>query len=230
MNQNSQNFLNIFLIYINYKTKNMIMKNIKLFEDFNENTKAKWKIYAGLGGGFGGARFVKTFFGTKERAESEAYQAAIEEYESYEGLHGLRTIEEIMEDDNVDEDEARVIYNDEMESWLDYYVKPDDGIKESNENEIEVKFVGKRNHTQAFNVYKTRDGKITRIEKPNHVHIRFPFNVGEYLNKSVEEWACNNNFYIDGKDTCPEEKVFGIRKKDIPQGHELRTLFTNKFR
>jgi hypothetical protein len=105
------------------------MKNIKLFEEFSE--KKKWKIYAGLAGGFGGANFIRTFTGTQEQAEKEAYYAAIEEYESYEGLHGLRTVDEIMEEDGLEYDEAMEVYNDERESWLDYYVKPDDGIKES---------------------------------------------------------------------------------------------------
>jgi hypothetical protein len=103
-------------------------------------------------------------------------------------------------------------------------------LLESVSNEVEVKFVSKRNRTQAFNVYKTPDGRITRIEKPNHVHVNFPFKVGQILNRNIETWACNNHFYINGKDTCPEEKVFGIRKSDIPQGHELRNLFPNKFR
>ena len=35
---------------------------------------------------------------------------------------------------------------------------------------------------------------------------------------------------MDGKDMSPEEKVFGIRTKDIPQGHELRMMFPGKFR
>lgn len=109
-------------------------------------------------------------------------------------------------------------------------LKKDMNIKESNNNEIEVKFVSKRRRDLAFNVYKTPDGRITRIEKPKHVHIRFPFEVGQILNRGVETWACNNGFYIDGKDTCPEEKVFGIRKSDIPKGHELRHLFPQKFR
>ncbi len=109
--------------------------------------------------------------------------------------------------------------------------KGDEGyLMEANNNEVEVKFVSKRNQTQAFNVYKTRDGRITRIEKPDHVHIRFPFVVGQVLNRNSETWACNNNFYIDGKDTCPEEKVFGIRKSDIPMGHQLRHLYPHKFR
>ena len=98
------------------------MKNIKLFEEFSE--KKTWKIYAGLNGGFGGASFIRNFTGTKEEAEKEAYNDAIESYESYEGLHGLRTVDEIMDEDNVDEEEAQEVYNEEREGWLDYYVKP----------------------------------------------------------------------------------------------------------
>jgi hypothetical protein len=75
---------------------------------------------------------------------------------------------------------------------------------------------------------KSPDGRIKEIE--NETGIRFPFSVGQILNRNVEVWACNNNFLMDGKDMCPEEKVFGIRKKDIPQGHELRMMFPGKFR
>ena len=109
------------------------MRKIKLFEEFSEI--GRWKIYSGLGGGFGGAHYIRTFTGTKEQAEKEAYYAAIEEYDSYEGLHGLRTVDDIMEEDGIEDyDEAQQVYNDERESWLDYYVKPDDGIKESMED------------------------------------------------------------------------------------------------
>jgi hypothetical protein len=93
-----------------------------------------------------------------------------------------------------------------------------------------VKFVGKRNMNRAFNVYKSPDGRITEIEIPQHVHVNFPYSVGQIMNRGIETWACNNDFYIDGKDTCPEEKVFGIKKSDIPEGHELRMLYPHKFR
>ena len=66
-------------------------------------------------------------FRTREEAEKEAYYSAIEKYESYDGLHGLRTVDDIMEEDEIDQDEAEQVYNDERESWLEYYVKPDDG-------------------------------------------------------------------------------------------------------
>jgi hypothetical protein len=74
----------------------------------------------------------------------------------------------------------------------------------------------------------------------NNTNIRFPFNVGSIFNRSIETWACNNGFkvietWMNGRmqrsiDPCPEEKIFGIRKKDIPQGHELRMLYPHKFR
>lgn len=99
------------------------MKHITVFEDYSE-PEQRWKIFAGLNGGFGGAEFTRIFVGSKDQAENEAYRDAIESYESYEGMHGLRTIDDIMEEDEVDEFDAEQIYNDERESWLDYYVEP----------------------------------------------------------------------------------------------------------
>lgn len=64
----------------------------------------------------------------------------------------------------------------------------------------------------------------------NDSGINFPFRPGQAWNRSIETWACNNKFLIDGQDPCPEEKIYGIRKKDIPKGHELRFLFPHKFR
>lgn len=47
----------------------------------------KYNIYAGLGGGFGGARLVAEAeeFENQAAAEEYAYEYAIEEYQSYEG-------------------------------------------------------------------------------------------------------------------------------------------------
>ena len=105
---------------------------IKLFEDFSEVPKEikSWKIFAGIGGGFGGANFIERYEGTLEEAESLAYQKALEIYDSYDGSGGLRTIDEIMEDDDVEYEEAEEIYNEERESWLDYYVQEDNGEDE----------------------------------------------------------------------------------------------------
>jgi hypothetical protein len=100
---------------------------------------AKFKIYAGLGGGFGGAQFQGIWeFADKNEAESQAYDLAYEEYESYGGYHGLYTWESMREEiadyeyggdiDAVPNDEVDLRYNEDIESWLTYYVKevPDD--------------------------------------------------------------------------------------------------------
>jgi hypothetical protein len=89
----------------------------------NSNEENFYVIYAGLGGGFGGASLDGIEYCTKDKAEESAVEAANETYSSYEGSHGIRTIEEIMEEDEVDEEEAEQIYSDERESWLDYRVE-----------------------------------------------------------------------------------------------------------
>lgn len=100
------------------------MKHLKKYEDINNEQKSNWKIFAGLGGGFGGATELEILEDvTREEAESYAYQLAINEYESYAGSYGRRDIDEIMEEDDVDDDEAEQIYSEERESWLDYWVE-----------------------------------------------------------------------------------------------------------
>jgi len=39
-----------------------------------------------------------------------------------------------------------------------------------------------------------------------------------------------NNRIVKEMDPCPEEKIFGVRTKDVPHGHEWRRMFPNKFR
>lgn len=98
-----------------------------------------------------------------------------------------------------------------------------------NVNKLKQKvFTHKRNPQLTITVTMTLDGRIVDID--NLANMRFPFSEGQILNMSHETWACNNNFTVNGKDTCPEEKIFGIRKKDIPQGHELRMLYPGKFK
>ena len=58
---------------------------------------------------------------TEDEANDIAYQSAIDDYESYEGMYGLRTIEDIMEEDDIEDfDEAEQMYQNERESWLNY--------------------------------------------------------------------------------------------------------------
>jgi hypothetical protein len=87
----------------------------------------KFKIWFGLGGGFGGAKQSMDpdilEFDTEEDAQSYAYDMAIQDYEMYEGCDGLRTVGQIMEEDEVDEGEASELYIEERESWLDYIIE-----------------------------------------------------------------------------------------------------------
>ena len=94
-----------------------------------------FKIYAGLSGGFGGAKYQGTYeYNEVGEASYDAYRLAEEEYQSYEGYHGILDYEQCREDlydsgfiddDMTDDEIADMIYNHylgEMESWIDYYV------------------------------------------------------------------------------------------------------------
>lgn len=101
-----------------------------------EENKGTYKIYAGLGGGFGGAKYIETIENiSEEEASYIAWEYAVQEYESYDGLHGLQSWSDCIEeaegyfgeinDDNQSEfdDLVKEIYNEAMESWLHYYVE-----------------------------------------------------------------------------------------------------------
>lgn len=95
----------------------------------------KFNIFAGLGGGFGGAEFQYTEeFDSLEDAEEAAWFAALDIYDDFAGSQGLRTISDIIDEDysgkeflNYDlaelEEMAEEQYSEERESWLDYYAK-----------------------------------------------------------------------------------------------------------
>lgn len=95
----------------------------------------KFKLYAGLGGSFGGATLQGVYeYRNAREAEQAAYQLAVEEYESYGGMHGLLDYEGCYEDlqesgmiDTIDQNEiddmVTAHYFAYMESWLEYYVE-----------------------------------------------------------------------------------------------------------
>lgn len=93
-----------------------------------------FKIYAGLGGGFGGANYMGTYeYDNEEEAYEDAYRLAEEEYQSYEGCHGLMDWYECKEDlaesfgyEPSDED-VNDHYREEIESWISYNVLPATG-------------------------------------------------------------------------------------------------------
>ena len=90
---------------------------------------AKYKIYAGLGGSLGGATYVGTYeYENEKDAVADAYQIAVEEYQSYEGLYGIASYEDIREEmiENGEEDDEDIIqeaYEEEMANWIEYYAK-----------------------------------------------------------------------------------------------------------
>ena len=95
----------------------------------------KFKIYAGLSGGFGGARYCGVYEGAdKDEAETYAREQAVEEYESYGGYHGLYTWDsmrqEIADDEydgdieQVDPEDVDMRLMEEVEGWLTYKIIP----------------------------------------------------------------------------------------------------------
>ena len=92
----------------------------------------------------------------------------------------------------------------------------------------EVIFKNKRNPVLEVSVMVSPGGRITKIV--NTRKVSFPFVVGQVLNMNHQVWACNNNYLVNGKDVCPEKKLFGIRVKDIPAHHPLRQIYPGKFK
>lgn len=84
----------------------------------------KYKIYAGLSG----ATYQKTEnYSSIDEALEDAYALAVEEYQSYEGCHGIMSWDDCREDlidSGFDYDDDR--YQEELESWLSYYVEPEE--------------------------------------------------------------------------------------------------------
>lgn len=81
-----------------------------------------WIVGYGLGGGFGGIQNYEVVdVKDEQEAIDEAYQRACDYYESYVGYSGLRDINDIMEEEEIDDEEiAYDIFYEERENWLDY--------------------------------------------------------------------------------------------------------------
>ena len=101
-----------------------------------------FKIYAGMGGSFGGATYQGTYeYNTREEAEEEAYRMAEEEYQSYEGYHGIMSWKDCEEDlrdsfaAEPSEEDVDTHYREEIESWISWYVKPATGPDDTDDEE-----------------------------------------------------------------------------------------------
>jgi hypothetical protein len=80
-------------------------------------------------------------FSSKEIATQAAYDMAVEDYESFEGYHGIPDIGDIMGDkegyglnEDASEDECWDIYYEQRESWLNYWVEEASGPDDKDED------------------------------------------------------------------------------------------------
>lgn len=95
---------------------------------------AKYRLYSGLGGGFGGMVYQGIFeCKSQQEAEWQAYDIAWEEYESYGGNHGLLDRDACYEDAlasewiepgaQSEEEIDRIVddlYREQVEGWIEY--------------------------------------------------------------------------------------------------------------
>lgn len=81
-----------------------------------------FEIKYGLGGGFGGmGNWEKVSAKDIDEAYRIAYEAACEEYESYDGLHGLMSIDDIKATHpDWDDDEIEDEWQEQRDSWIEY--------------------------------------------------------------------------------------------------------------
>ena len=106
-----------------------------------------FKIFAGMGGSFGGAQYHGTYeYANIEEATQDAYLKAEEEYQSYEGCHGILSYADCEEDlqdsgfidgdmsDDEIEDMVYSHYREEIESWISYYALPATGPDDQDED------------------------------------------------------------------------------------------------
>ena len=82
-------------------------------------------------------------------------------------------------------------------------------------------------------IIKVRGGLIESID--NESRYPFPFFKNQPFQKPfITGWACKNGFYLNGEEPCgilkTEKKIFGVKTKHVPQGHEWRRIFPQKFR
>lgn len=116
------------------------------FKEINRSMLKEYNIYAGLGGGFGGAKYQYTsVYESEEEALEEAHQLAVEEYGSYEGMHGLLTYDEAETEarnlypDGDEEDIENCIshlFDEDVDNWIKYYVVLTEEDTETDEDDL----------------------------------------------------------------------------------------------
>ena len=78
---------------------------------------------------------------SKDSAMDDARQMAIDDYESFEGYHGIPDISDIIEDkegygldEDTSEDECWEVYYEQREGWMDYWVVEANGPDDIDED------------------------------------------------------------------------------------------------
>lgn len=101
-----------------------------------ENIKfAEFWVFGGMGGGFGGPHFLGSVEGKSaddKEVQEDAWQLVVDEYESYAGLHGILSWDEVKTDleesadpgDEITDDDVDDAYNEAISGWVSYWVIP----------------------------------------------------------------------------------------------------------
>lgn len=104
----------------------------------------KYQIFSGMSGGFGGAQYQGTYdFKTFTEAEDYAFDLTLEIYASYEGCHGILSwndcrndLIDSFPDTEWDDEDVDNRYQEELESWIEYYVIPVSAEGEAEDNNL----------------------------------------------------------------------------------------------
>ena len=79
-------------------------------------------------------------FSSKNKAVNEAYRLAVEDYETFEGYHGIPDFYDIRDDkegygleEDASEDDCWEVYREQRENWLDYWVEEASGPDDKDE-------------------------------------------------------------------------------------------------
>ena len=115
--------LSIFTALSIKKVEEMLIKDREY-----KNTLKYYIIMYGMGGGFNQRYHEVVKAKNLEEASDLAYEMACEEYGCYSGSHGISSLSEIAEENDLDpiddNDEIDEIYNEEREGWIDHWAKP----------------------------------------------------------------------------------------------------------
>ena len=92
----------------------------------------KYDLYVGLGGSFGGASYYGTYeYNSEEEALQDAYNLAVEKYESTHNLRSWNDCkEDLMTQEDITEEDIDQYYFEVIERWIVYYVKLHDDNKD----------------------------------------------------------------------------------------------------